>query len=221
VTRRSWIVRLLAIGAVLAIAYVAEEAIRTLRILDDIEHERDGWQRPDDVLAELQLRPGSRVVDLGSGAGYFALKMAPRVAPGGAVLAVDLRRESLAFLWVRARLRSLDALHVIVGEATNPRLPDGPVDAVLIANTLHEMEAPAQVIARLYRAMHPGARMVIVDRAPRDESAARGHEMTPDEAERIVAAQGLRRIRRVDRFIDRRGQDDVWWLLVFDRPPTS
>ncbi len=42
----------------------------------------------------------------------FALKIAPRVAPGGTVFAVDLRRESLAFLWVRARLAGLSNLHV-------------------------------------------------------------------------------------------------------------
>lgn len=64
------------------------------------------------MLRALDRRPEATIVDLGSGAGYFALKIAPRVAPGGTVFAVDLRRESLAFLWVRARLAGLSNLHV-------------------------------------------------------------------------------------------------------------
>ena len=89
---------------VLPVVYVTWEAVRTLGVLTTVERERDTWQRPDEILLHLDLRPGMTVVDLGSGAGYFALKIAPRVSPNGRVLAVDLRRQSLAFLWIRARL---------------------------------------------------------------------------------------------------------------------
>jgi SAM-dependent methyltransferase len=80
--------------------FVLEEAVRTLGVLDQVERERDTWQRPDEIIRQLDLTPGNTVVDLGSGAGYFSLKIAPRVGPTGRVLAVDLRRESLAFLWI-------------------------------------------------------------------------------------------------------------------------
>jgi len=49
----------------------------TLRQLDLIEADRDRWQRPSDVIRALDLREGNTVVDLGSGAGYFALKLSP------------------------------------------------------------------------------------------------------------------------------------------------
>ena len=99
-TRRGRIFLVIVLAA--PVAFVAQQFIATLGALTVIERERDSWQRPDDVLAPLALAPGRTVVDLGSGAGYFALKMAPRVGPRGRVLAVDLRRLSLAFLWVRA-----------------------------------------------------------------------------------------------------------------------
>jgi hypothetical protein len=38
--------------------FVADQARRTLQALDAIERERDLWQRADDVLDPLQLRPG-------------------------------------------------------------------------------------------------------------------------------------------------------------------
>jgi len=121
---------------------VVQQAYQTLSTLTRVERDRDAWQRPEEILQRLHLRPGMTVVDLGSGAGYFALKIAPRVGPAGRVLAVDLRRESLAFLWIRAVEAGDRNLLVIHGDVTDPRLPPGPVDAVLIANTYHELAQP-------------------------------------------------------------------------------
>ena len=50
---------------------------KTLNQLDVIESERDQWQRPVEVLRALDVREGYTVVDLGSGAGYFSLKISP------------------------------------------------------------------------------------------------------------------------------------------------
>jgi len=202
------------------VAFVVEEAGRTLVALGDVERERDTWQRADAVLRELDLRPGATVVDFGSGAGYFALKMAPRVAPGGRVFAVDLRRESLTFLWIRARLAWQSNLHVIVGAVDDPRLPRSPpVDAVLIANTFHELTAPAPVLDALWRAMRPEGRLVVVDRASRHGGAEDGgHVITAEIAARAITAQGFRPVGREDSFIDRQREEDVWWLMTFRRP---
>jgi len=84
--------------------YVLYSAIDTLRQLEELESERDQWQRPGEVLQALDLQPGNVVADLGSGAGYFALKLSPIVGKKGQVLAVDIRKLSLSFLWIRALL---------------------------------------------------------------------------------------------------------------------
>ncbi len=112
----------------------------TLHQLDVIEAERDHWQRPLDVIRALDLQEGNTVVDLGSGAGYFALRLSPEVGKRGQILAVDLRKLSLFFLWTRALLAGQHNVHVIVAEEDNPRLPAGSVDAVLICNTYHEFQ---------------------------------------------------------------------------------
>lgn len=202
------------------IVFVADQAVRTLRTLTVVERERDTWQRPDEILGHLNLADGMTVVDLGSGAGYFALKMAPRVAPNGRVLAVDLRRQSLAFLWIRALLDGRANLHVTLGRPTDPKLSAGPVDAVLIANTYHELSAPEPILQALFTSMRPGARLVVVDRGPRDESRATAahHEMTPARAEREIHQHGFQTISRDNRFIDRPQDEDLWWLIVFRKP---
>jgi SAM-dependent methyltransferase len=207
------------IVAVLIAAFVAEEAVRTLRILEVVERERDAWQRPDDVVAALDLRPGQTIVDLGAGAGYFALKMAPKVSPGGQVLAVDLRRQSLAFLWMRARWRGLWHVRTIAGRVDDPRLPDGAIDAVLIANTYHELAAPEAILGRLSAALRPGGRLVILDRRPRVDNPGGLHEhgARPETALEEVGPFGFRLVVRHDSFIDQPADDDVWWLMVFEK----
>lgn len=55
-----------------------------------LDPKRDEWQKPDEVVRKLQLRSGDAVADLGSGPGYFTLRLAQAVGPAGKVYAVDL-----------------------------------------------------------------------------------------------------------------------------------
>jgi len=76
-TRRA--VALVLVLVVVPALFVAEQAVETLYTLERVEQQRDTWQRPEQILQRLNLRSGLTVVDLGSGAGYFALKIAPLV----------------------------------------------------------------------------------------------------------------------------------------------
>jgi predicted methyltransferase len=55
---------------------------------------RGGWQRPDDVVAALALRPGDRVADLGAGEGYFIPHLSQAVGIDGRVYATPNRPRS-------------------------------------------------------------------------------------------------------------------------------
>src|SRR6516164_4375968 len=114
----------------------------TIYALNIVESERDEWQRPSEVISRLSLKSGDIVADVGSGAGYFSLKLSPVVGRSGTVLAVDVRKPPLVFLWIRALLAGLHNIRIRVGESDAPHLPVGTVDAVLIANTYHEFTAP-------------------------------------------------------------------------------
>ena len=65
--------------AVVAVLYTVAQGMETLERLNVVERDRDQWQRPSDIIQELNLTDGAVVVDLGSGAGYFALKLSPIV----------------------------------------------------------------------------------------------------------------------------------------------
>jgi predicted methyltransferase len=85
---------------------IAFSALQTFSRLDAVEANRDTWQRPSEVIAALDLKPGDGVVDLGCGSGYFTLKLSSLVGRDGRVIAEDIRRLPLAFLWFRAVARA-------------------------------------------------------------------------------------------------------------------
>jgi predicted methyltransferase len=197
---------------------------QTLQELNRIESERDHWQRPSEVIQALNLREGSVVVDFGSGVGYFALKLSPVVGRSGSVIAEDIRGESLAFLRIRALVRRQPNIRTVRGEIDDPRLAAGSADAVLIANTYHELTEPKPTLLHLAESLKPGGRLVIVDRGPRSgraesrEAEAEHHELRPDLVETEVRNAGFEIVRRDNLFIDRPVDDHIWWLLVARKP---
>ena len=209
--------------SILAAFYLLSSVSNTLNTLTVVEAERDQWQRPAEVLRSLGIGEGSRVVDLGSGAGYFTLKLADLTGKRGKVLAVDLRRMSLFFLRLRTWLRHVHNIEIIVGTPDDPHLPAGRADAVLISNTYHEFTNPRLMLDRVWVALHPGGRLVIVDRGPRasagqtDSGAAPGHEIPPASVEQQLREKGFEILSRNDGFIDRPG-DEPWWLITAGRP---
>ena len=78
---------LVAIGA--AALFLTYQFTQTLYQLHIAEGERDRWQRSDYVIDSLKLKDGNTVADVGCGVGYFSLKLAPKVAEHGSVLAEE------------------------------------------------------------------------------------------------------------------------------------
>jgi predicted methyltransferase len=192
---------------------VLSQAFNTLHELTRVEAERDQWQRPDEVLRALELKPGNTVVDLGSGAGYFALKISKSVGDQGKVLAVDLRKLSLTFLWIRSLLQHPHNVSVIVGEPIDPHLGSAAVDSVLIANTYHELDDPKPILTHILHSLRPGGRLVVVDRGP--ESTDR-HEIACAQVKDELAAGGFQVTNVDSKFISLPG--DHWWLIVAQKP---
>jgi len=215
---RKRVVLVLLAAILILVAFQALSSIsNTLNRLNVAEAERDRWQRPDDVLRSLGVREGSQVVDLGSGAGYFTLKLAPLAGTRGRVVAVDLRRLSLFFLRLRTFLRGQHNVEIIVGTSRDPHLLAGRADAVLIANTYHEFDDRLLMLDHAFRALRSGGRLVIVDRGPRVTSEGTGHELPPGQVEAELRQRGFELIDRNDRFIDR-PEDEPWWLIVARTP---
>jgi SAM-dependent methyltransferase len=123
--------------------------------------ERDEWQRPNDVMAALGLRPNAIVADIGAGTGYFSVRLARQV-PSGRVYAVDVEPSMVDHLEQRAAREGIDNLQAVLASPSDPKLTE-PVDLVLVCNTYHHIDARRQYFRRLRDRLRPGGRLVIVD----------------------------------------------------------
>jgi ubiquinone/menaquinone biosynthesis C-methylase UbiE len=185
------------------------------------DHDRDGWQRPDEVMNALGLGPGSRVADVGCGDGWFVVRLAERVGPEGRVYAVDIDEDLLARLRRTVERRELAQVEIIRGETDDPLLPAGELDAALIVNAYHEMDAYDAMLSGIFRALRPGGRLALIDAAGPDDAdrrqLMRRHTMSVPLATADAERNGFRLIERRDDF-DRGGRRNIWFFLLFEKP---
>jgi predicted methyltransferase len=208
--------------AVLVLLNTGYSALNTISRLDQVEMERDQWQRPAEVVQALDIKPGDVVVDLGCGAGYFALKLSSPAGKGGRVLAEDIRRLPLVFLWWRTILKNERNITVVHGAPADPHLPREGVNEVLIANTYHELADSQAILAHVRQALVSGGRLIVVDRAPNpadiDPSPQVEHEISAQRVESEIRQANFEIVSRQNDFIEKDRDNQSWWLIVARRP---
>jgi SAM-dependent methyltransferase len=127
------------------------------------EPERAAWQKPEEVVAALGLRPGDAACDVGAGPGYFTLRLARAVGPGGKVFAVDVAPEMIAALRERVARAGVGNVTPILARGDDALLPPGACDVVLIVDTFHHFPDGAAYLRSLRPRLKPGGRIVNVD----------------------------------------------------------
>jgi SAM-dependent methyltransferase len=125
--------------------------------------ERMEEERPDRVLATLDLKPGMAVADVGAGSGYYSWRIAERVGAGGTVYAVDIQPEMVRLLQQQMTQRGAANVKAILGTSTDPRLPAATLDLALMVDVYHELEYPYEMLVSITRALKPGGRLVFVE----------------------------------------------------------
>lgn len=125
---------------------------------------RDAWQMPDRVIATLALKPGDVVADIGSGTGYFSVRLA-KSAAAPKVYGADIEPEMVRYLRDRAAKEGLRNVIAIQASAVSPNLPE-PVDLVLIVDTYHHIGDREAYFRNLAKSLKPGGRVAIVDFKP-------------------------------------------------------
>jgi predicted methyltransferase len=149
----------------------APAPIMSFRGADWLERpERAAEEMPERVVGTLGLRPGDVVADMGAGSGYFTRRMAPLVAPGGIVYAVDVQREMLDILMESVEAEGLTGVEPVLGEAADPRLPRGVVDWILMVDVYHEFADPEPMLARMRESLSPTGRVALLEYRAEDGS---------------------------------------------------
>lgn len=128
--------------------------------------ERDGravYEKRNEVIETLRLRPGMKVADIGAGTGFFVMMIADKVGPDGTVYAVEIAKNFIDHIDAKAKEKGLKNIETVLGAPRTPRLEENSLDAVFMCDTYHHFEYPYDMLAEIRKALRPDGRLVIVD----------------------------------------------------------
>jgi SAM-dependent methyltransferase len=174
--------------------------------------DRDEWQRPQQILDALGVADAAVVADVGAGSGWFTVRLARRVGPNGLVYAQDVQPEMLAAITRRVQREGLRNVRPVLGRGSDPQLPAGRLDGILLVGVVHEIEDRVALFANLARSLKPAGRLGVVDFRPGNSGPG------PDAADRLPAAtiaveatQAGLRLQREETFLP------FQYFLIFGR----
>lgn len=163
---------------------------------------RDEWQKPGEVMDSIGVKPGMVIGEVGAGRGYFTLKLAERVGPGGNIYANDINRDALDWLRTEAKQKNLGNIEIIAGEIDKTLLPSAQLDLVLMVYTLHHLEKPQILLQDIKSKLKPGADFVILERDPDRFGKEYDHFFKEKKVVEIIQQAGYQ-VTRILKFLPR------------------
>lgn len=203
---------LLTVSAWAQVADSANQGYKTKEGRDKVaaaldDPHRDGKQKPNELIAAMNVRPGMTVADIGTGTGYMLPFLSRAVGPGGKVFGEDIQRDFLD----RARAKNVPNTQLILGTTTDPKLPPSSVDIALVLDVYHHFDYPDKMLAAIRGALKPGAHLVIVDYY-KSASPSPGHiRADRDEVAAEVEHNGFRLLSKRDHL------PKTQYMLTFER----
>jgi ubiquinone/menaquinone biosynthesis C-methylase UbiE len=186
--------------------------------------QRDTWQRAAEIIQKLNIKTGSKVADIGCHEGYFTVKLSAVVAETGRVYAVDISKDKVEKLRTHLSDRKIFNVTAIVGKESDPMLPGGALDAVLIVDTYHEMDAHQQILQHIKEALKPNGRLVICEPISDERKTLsraeqeRKHELGMNYASEDLKQAGFKIIWQHEKFVNRvKEKGDNMWIIVCER----
>ena len=104
---------------------------------------REAWEHTSELIRLLQLRPGMRIADVGSGPGYYSFRFAQAVGPTGQVFSIDTNAPHLR--WVEEAKTAMGVTNVETiqtdGRTVGVAGAQNTVDAVFLCSLYHNVYA--------------------------------------------------------------------------------
>ena len=163
-----------------------------------------GMQDSKLIFKELELCEGDVFLDLGCGAGDYAMAAAKIVGDSGRVYALDRWEEVAKALSDKAKTNGLHNITALQSDiASKLPLEDKTIDTCLIAQVLHGINSPENtrnLIMEISRVLKPGGRLAILEMKKEDFGFGPPMHvrLLPEEVENITAQYGFKKINVVN-----------------------
>jgi len=122
--------------------------------------ERDAYQQPEKVMDYLGDIQGMTIMDIGSGSGYFSVKLAEQ---GAQVIAADVDDDFQQFIKDRIAENNLKNIETRKIPFDAPGLMEEEVDKAFMVNTYHHIENRVAYFEKVKNGTKPDGELVLID----------------------------------------------------------
>jgi ubiquinone/menaquinone biosynthesis C-methylase UbiE len=175
--------------------------------IDTTENTSSGMKfiSPENIIKEIDIKPGAVIADLGCGTGYFSIPLAKKVGKEGRVYSIDILKTKLEVVKSQARLLGLD--NIIIQRA-NLEVPEGSklskesVDWVMLVNMLFQSnkEGKDKIICEAKRILKKGGQMLVVEWGEQNSNIGPDKDLrvSKEELVRMAHEHGLGVIKEMN-----------------------
>ena len=168
---------------------------------DAWEERQNSRQPPEKVMDVMGIKPGMIIGEVGAGRGRFAVQMAKRVGPSGKVYANDIDKSALQYLDHRCKRDNIPNIVSVLGELTDPKLPEGLFDVIYIVNTYHHIDDKVAILRNLLPALKEEGKLIIIENEPKKSGWESSHS-TPEKVVIEEAKEAGFDFIEVDKFLE-------------------
>jgi ubiquinone/menaquinone biosynthesis C-methylase UbiE len=166
-----------------------------------VRDNREQQERCTLMIANLGVKRGMTICDMGCGNGFYTLKLAKMVGEEGHVYGVDIQPEMLALLNERADKEGIKNISPVLGTFTDPRLPKGKFDMILCVDVYHEFSHPEHMLSAMRQALAPEGVIVQVEFRAEDPDVPikPEHKMSKKQVLKELLPNGFKLAREFDK----------------------
>lgn len=158
------------------------------------------FSSPHENVLQIGLREGMKVGDFGAGSGHYSRAAAAIVGHSGKVYAIDVQEDILKYIKLNTHERHQHIIETIWGDVEKPggtHLRNSSLDAILVANTLFQIENRSGLLSEIQRVLKSGGKLMVVDWAGSygGIGPAQGNVVSEHEAEAFFINGGFHKVK--------------------------
>jgi cyclopropane fatty-acyl-phospholipid synthase-like methyltransferase len=160
--------------------------------------DRDTWQKPNEVIASFNLSGDAVVVDLGSGTGYFSVRIAPHLT-NGKVICFDQSSQMTAYLTKRATEMGIANIDARMTDQNGNVYLEEKVDLIFSVDVYHHLQHRTQYFSRIAQYLKQGGVVAVIDRTEEKvEGQPIGHRVPKEQIKEEMQKAGFELVNDFD-----------------------
>lgn len=152
---------------------------------------------PEEIIKQLDIKPGIKIADFGSGSGVFTILLAKAIIPEGKIYALDVLKETLDVIQTKAKSEGLFNVETIWANLEakgGSKLPDNSQDLVMVANVLFQSAMKSNILSEAKRILSPAGKLAVIDWRPEAKGVGpeKGYRLSLQECVQIASELGFK-----------------------------